>query len=81
MYEVFTFKTVMRRIPLSVKLIVEHSTILIVESERTIRLIHYIQRYFVVKNAQYILKESVSSKLLKSASKTYIQCKRPNTIS
>ena len=39
------------------------------------------QRYFFVKNAQYILKEKVSSKALKSASKTYIQCKRPNTIS
>ena len=41
MYEVFTFKTVMRRIPLSVKLIVQHSTILIVRSERTIGLIYY----------------------------------------
>ena len=62
----FTFKTVMGRIPLSVKLIVQHSTILIVRSERTIRLIHYVQRYFVVKNAQYILKENVSTKSLKS---------------
>ena len=52
-----------------------------VRSERTIGLIYYIQRYFFVKNAQYILKENVSSKSLKSASKTHIQCKRPNTIS
>ena len=45
--------------------LLQHSTILIVRSERTIRLIHYIQRYFIVKNEQYILKENVSSKALK----------------